>query len=214
VADIFSTAAHWPSSFDENKLQDWAQQLHSQLGAAPVSLGLVFMTPRMFSQAKQILEILRVHARVPLLAGCSSQSLIFGAQEVEDNAGLALGLYSLPGVRLGAVHFNQELVEQANGPGYWHLETGIGPQQTNGWLAFIDPFHLDSEGWLRSWNEAYAPAPILGGLASGNFNEQLTQVYLNGDVFDEGGVAISVGGEVGLVGMTSQGCTPIVETWT
>ncbi len=54
----------------------------------------------------------------------------------------------------------------------------------------------------------------MGGLASGDFTEQATQVYLNGDVFEEGGVALSVGGAVELVGMTSQGCTPIGETWT
>jgi len=80
--------------------------------------------------------------------------------------------------------------------------------------AFIDPFHLDSETWLKGWNEAYAPLPVLGGLASGDFTEQSTQVYLNGEVFEEGGLAISVGGDVGLVGVTSQGCTPIGETWT
>ena len=115
---------------------------------------------------------------------------------------------------LQAFHFTQEQVEEANGPGYWPLETGIEPAQTNGWLVFIDPFHLDSESWLRGWNEAYAPLPVLGGLASGDFDEQSTQVYLNGDVFEEGGVAISVGGEVKLAGVTSQGCTPIGETWT
>ncbi len=80
--------------------------------------------------------------------------------------------------------------------------------------SFIDPFHLDSETWLRTWNEAYAPLPVFGGLASGDVNEQATQVYLNGDVFEEGGVAISVGGDVRLAGVTSQGCTPIGETWT
>src|SRR5439155_3489180 len=37
---------------------------------------------------------------------------------------------------------------------------------------------------------------------------------LNGEVFDEGGVAVSVGGQVRLAGVTSQGCTPIGETWT
>ena len=120
----------------------------------------------------------------------------------------------MPGAELKAFHFTQEQVEEANGPGYWHLETGVEPGQTNGWLAFIDPFHLDSETWLKTWNEAYAPLPVLGGLASGDSNEQATQVYLNGEVFEEGGVAISVGGEVRLVGVTSQGCTPIGETWT
>jgi small ligand-binding sensory domain FIST len=120
----------------------------------------------------------------------------------------------LPGAELQALHFTQEQVEEANGPGYWRLETGVELNQTNGWLAFIDPFHLDSESWLRSWNEAYALLPVLGGLASGDSTEQRTQVYLNGDVFEEGGVAISVGGDVKLAGVISQGCTPIGETWT
>ena len=210
----YSTAAHWPDDFEEAGLQKWAETLRRRLAAPQVSLGLVFMSPRFFPRAKQVLEILRVHARIPLLAGCSSQSLIVGEHEVEQNAGLTLGLYALPGVELKAIHFTEGQVEEANGPGYWHVGTGVEPGQTNGWLAFIDPFQLDSETWLRTWNEAYAPLPVLGGLASGDGNEQATQVYLNGEVFDEGGVAISVGGEVGLFGVTSQGCTPIGETWT
>jgi small ligand-binding sensory domain FIST len=214
VASEFSVAAHWSNPFEEAALQKWAEDLRSQLSASHVTLGLVFMAPCYFKQAKQILEILRVHARIPLLAGCSSQSLIVGAEEVEENAGLTLSLYALPGADLKAFHFTQEQVEEANGPGYWQIETGLSPEQTNGWLAFIDPFHLDSEAWLKSWNEAYAPLPVLGGLASGDLNEQATQVYLNGEVFEEGGIAIAVGGEVRLVGVTSQGCTPIGETWT
>jgi small ligand-binding sensory domain FIST len=164
--------------------------------------------------ARQILEIVRVHAQVPLLAGCSSQGLIAGSEEIEDNPGITLALYHLPGADLKAFRFRQEQVEESNGPGYWRLETGIEPEQTNGWLVFADPFHLDGEAWLRSWNEAYAPLPVMGGLASGNFQEQVTQVYYNGDVFEDGGIAISIGGDVGLKGVTSQGCTPIGQTWT
>jgi small ligand-binding sensory domain FIST len=214
VNNEFSVAAHWSGGFDEAGLQQWAEQLRRELRAPHVALGLVFMSPKFFSHAKQVLEILRVHAQIPLLAGCSSQGLIVGQEEVEENAGLTLGLFALPDGQLKGFHFTQEQTEEANGPGYWRLETGIEPEQTNGWLAFIDPFHLDSEAWLRSWNEAYAPLPVLGGLASGNFQEQRTQVYLNGDVFEEGGVAISIGGDVKLAGVISQGCTPIGDTWT
>ena len=214
MSSEFSIAGHWPGEFDERGLQQWAEGLRHQLGAPKVSLGLVFMSPRFFTHAQAILEILRVHAQIPLLAGCSSQSLIVGEQEVEKQAGLTLGLYALPGAELEAFHFTQEQVEEANGPGYWRLETGLEPPQTNGWLVFVDPFHLDSESWLRTWNEAFAPLPVLGGLASGDFSEQLTQVYLNGEVFEEGGVAISFGGAVRLAGVTSQGCTPIGDTWT
>ena len=210
----FSIAAHWGGDFDEAGLQSWAEDLRTQLTAGPVSLGLVFMTPKFFPQAKQVLEILRVHARIPLLLGCSSGGLIAGAKEIEEDAGIAMGLYSLPGANLKAVHFTQEQVDEASGPGYWHMETGVNSEDTSGWLAFVDPYHIDSEGWLRSWSEAYASTPVLGGLASGDFNERATQVYLNGEVFEEGGVALSVGGDVRLASVLSQGCTPIGDTWT
>jgi len=210
----YSVAAHWEGDFDEAGLQGWAEDLRQQLQAGPVSLGLVFMTPRFFPHARQVLEILRVHAQIPLLLGCSSNSLIAGAREIEDGAGISLGLYSLPEASLRGVHFTQEQLEEATGPDYWHDTTRVTPADCNGWLAFVDPFNIDSESWLRTWSEAYAPAPVLGGLAGGDFSERMTQVYLNGDVFEEGGVAVAVGGGVQLASVISQGCTPIGETWT
>jgi small ligand-binding sensory domain FIST len=214
VQNEHSIAAHWAGDFDEAGLQKWAEGLRARLAGAHVSLGLVFVHPRFFAQAAQILELLRVHAQIPLLVGCSSNSLIAGDQEVEENAGLVLGLYHLPGATLQPFRFEQEQVEEATGPGYWHMETGLTPEQINGWLVFADPFRFDAETWLRSWDEAYAPLPVAGGLASGDPAEQATQVYLNGEVFENGGVAIAVGGDVALVSVISQGCTPIGDTWT
>jgi small ligand-binding sensory domain FIST len=214
VSNDFSVAAHWSGDFDEPGLQQWAEDLRRQLRAPRVALGLVFMSPKYFPTAKQILEIFRVHARIPLLAGCSSQGLIVDRHELEQDDGITLGLYALPGAELQALHFTQDQVEEADGPAYWRQKTGVGPGQSNGWLVFIDPFHLDGESWLGTWNQAYAPLPVLGGVAGGNFPERRTQLYLNGDVFEEGGVAISVGGAVRLAGVISQGCTPIGDTWT
>ncbi len=209
----FSIAAHWSEGFDESGLRRWVEQLRDQL-PGPVSLGLIFMSPDFFPHAAATLEILRVHGRIPLLAGCSGAGLIVRDEEIESASGIVLGLYCLPGAELKGLRFTQSQVEEANGAAYWHLETGIEPSQTNGWLVFHDPFHMDAESWMRSWNEAYAPVPTFGGAASGVFTEQTTQVYLNGDVFEEGGIAISVGGEVKLAGVVSQGCTPIGEPWT
>ncbi len=172
------------------------------------------MTPRFFPYASEVLEILRVHARIPLLAGCSSTSLVSSGEEFEDHAGLVLALYALPGAKLTGTYFDQTQIELAAGSTFWPEHTQVASNQTNGWLAFIDPFHLDAEAWLRSWNENYPHHPVYGGLASGVFADQTTQVYLNGEVYEEGGVAISVGGDVRLTGVISQGCTPIGDTWT
>lgn len=206
--------AHWAGGFDEAGLRNWAEKLRAQLLAPEVSLGLVFMSPNFFPHAAQALEILRLHARIPLLAGCSSHGLIAGEEEIEKSTGLVLALYSLPGARLKGFHFVQKQVEEAADRSYWPVESGVSPRTTNGWLAFIDPFHVDSESWVRSWNNAYTGIPVFGGLASGNFPETQTQIYLDGEVFDEGGVAIAIGGDVELTGVISQGCTPIGETWT
>lgn len=209
-----SVTAHWQSDFEEAGLRQWAEALRAQLKAPQVSLGLVFMTPRFFPYAKQVLELLRVHARIPLLVGCSSSSLVSGTEELEDNPGLVLALYALPGAKLTGTYFTQPQVEEAEGHDYWHGVTTVKPSQTNGWLTFIDPFHLDSESWLRSWNESYPGSPVYGGLSSGIFADQVTQIYFNGEVYEEGGVTICVGGDVKLAGVISQGCTPIGDTWT
>jgi small ligand-binding sensory domain FIST len=214
MSNQFAVTAHWAGGFDETGLAAWAAQLRRQLRAPRVSLGLVFATPQFFPQAAQMLEVLRVHAQIPLLLGCSSNSLIVGDHELESNAGLVLGLFHLPGAQLKECHFTQEQVEEANGPGYWHSETDTDPDTVNGWLVFADPYNLDGESWLRQWNEAYPGRRVLGGLASGDHAEGVTQVYLNGDVFEAGGVAVAVGGEVELRSVLSQGCTPIGETWT
>jgi small ligand-binding sensory domain FIST len=123
------------------------------------------MTPRYFPWTRQVLEICQVHARIPLLAGCSSSGLIHDRVELEEKGGIVLGLYHLPGAELAGCHFSQSDVEQAEmDAGAWPAITEVDPRKSNGWLAFLDPFHIDSEAWLKSWSSAYEGLPAMGGL--------------------------------------------------
>ena len=133
-----SVAGHWRGDFEESALRGWVEALRSRLSAPRVSLGLVFLSPRMFSHAEQILEILRVHGQIPCSRAVLAR-LNRHAEEIEHDTGLALGLYSLPGAELKGFHFGQGQVEEANGPGYWQMETGVDAEQSNGWLVFADP---------------------------------------------------------------------------
>ena len=207
-----SIAAHYDGAFDVDALEDWAAELRDNFPGDEVSLGLVFTSPQFFGQAVELLEILRVHARIPLLLGCSGGSLVANAREVEKDPGLTLALHHLPGAKLEALHFNQTQVEAADSPEYWREATGV--EDTNGWLTFVDPFNLNAEAWLPQWNASWPGKPVIGGFASGTQADQTSQVYLNGEVHDEGGVALSIGGGVALQSVISQGCTPIGETWT
>ena len=183
---------------NEAGLADWARRLRARLPAKTVSLGLVFLSPKFFPDAEQVLEILRLHAQIPLLVGCSGGGLVANAEELESAGGLVLALYSLPGAKLKGVRFTQDQVAATDGEHFWPVENGIAKDQVNGWLAFVDPFHLDAESWLRSWNKDYSGVPVYGGLASGEFPEPLAQVYLDGEAFEDGGVAIAIGGDVTL----------------
>ena len=78
----------------------------------------------------------------------------------------------------------------------------------------MDPFHLHSDQWLESWNLAYAPLPMLGGLAAGAIGEHQSYLFLNGETYSDGLIAVSVGGAVAIGCRISQGCTPIGDTWT
>lgn len=206
-------AAHFAGEWDEPRVQRWAEATRVRLEAPAVSLGVVFLTPQFFDVAEEVLEVLRLHARIPLLIGCSSQSLIANGEELEDQAGIVLQLLHLPDARLRGTHFGPEEIESLTGPASWHSQTGVGPADTHGWLVLAEPFARGEE-WLREWNAAYPGIPSIGGLASGVFEERRTQLYLNGQVFEEGVVALSVGGGVRLDCVISQGCTPIGAPWT
>lgn len=210
----FAVSGHWQGEFNEEKLRAWAQGLRARLRAERVSLGLLFLTPDYYPHAPQLLEILRVHAQIPLLLGCSSSSLIIGGREIEDAAGVVLSLYSFPGAVLRGIHVSQDQIELSPAPEAWHAATGLKPDEVNGWLVLADPFSLDAESLLRQWNDAYPQKPVQGGLASGTPGQQNTQLYLNGDVHEEGAVAVAFGGQIELLSLISQGCTPIGETWT
>jgi small ligand-binding sensory domain FIST len=204
---VHSVSAHWTEGPDAAAIRE----LPGKLGAPP-TLGLIFIAPKLFANAKEILELVQIEAKVPTLIGCSGASLIATDREFEEQPGVALGLYALPGAKLDVFHLTQEQVEEATGPGYWQMETGI--EQTNGWLAFVDPFTFNCDAWLNMWNEAYAGRPTLGGLASGELTDQSTQLYWNSQIFEEGALVMSVGGDVEVAGVISQGCTPIGDTWT
>lgn len=207
-------SAHWSSSYDEAGIQAWAEATRSHLDAPEVSLGIVFVSPEFFDHAEELLEVLRVHARIPLLLGCSGAGWISGPEEYEHSKGLVLTLLYLPEAILEARHLTSSVVESWETTADVRRTLGIQRDKLNDWLVLGDPFHLNVEEWLNWIQTAYPGIPIAGGLASGTRTTPRTQVYLNGEVHEEGLVLLGIGGKVALETLVSQGCTPFGEAWT
>jgi small ligand-binding sensory domain FIST len=81
MQSVFGSSQFLGGLFDESALRGFAQSVRQALAGPDVSLGLVFLTPGLMADAPQVLEILRVHAQIPLLLGCSSPGLIAGDHE-------------------------------------------------------------------------------------------------------------------------------------
>ena len=202
-----SIAGRWAGGWDESGLRAWAESLRRGLGSRPVTLGLVFMAPEYFERAEALLELLRVHAQIPLLAGCSSPGLVVDGREHEDGRGLALALYSLPGATVQA-HVVEPFDPESPPP-----KPAWAAQSLTGCLAFLEPFQTDAEAWLEAWQAQFPGVPVYGGLAAGPSVEARAQVYLDGRVISQGGVVLGFSG-VRLLGLVAQGCTPVGEEWT
>jgi small ligand-binding sensory domain FIST len=149
-----------------------------------------------------------------VLIGCSGAGIIGQGTEAENGASLSLMVLSLPGVRLYPIYVNEESLESLSSNADWYGLAGAEPEAINGWFAFADPYRIDSERFVDGLAAAYPGQPIIGGLASGDPRSQRTHVFLNGSAYDEGAVALGVGGDYVVRTVVSQGAEPIGEPWT
>jgi small ligand-binding sensory domain FIST len=200
--------------YDEGLIRAGIEEARAMLPGERADLAMVFLTPSLIPHAAEIVELVQVDARAKLLVGCSGSGVLANSKEVEDGPAMAFFLLEVPGAALNATRFADADVEEANGPAWWHAQTGIHTEETRGWLVFADPFSLDAESWLSQWNEAYPGIPSVGGLAGGSPESRRTVLFLNQDVFTEGAVAVSLSGALGLEPLVSQGCRPIGRPWT
>src|SRR5699024_3661534 len=82
------------------------------------------------------------------------------------------------------------------------------------WIMFADPFRMDAQDALLRMRARYPGVPFAGALSSTIRQDRQVWVFLDDHVYDEGGVAIAIGGPYRLLAVTSQGAEPIGRPWT
>jgi small ligand-binding sensory domain FIST len=205
--------------FDEGLIRETAGQLLRELDAPP-TFALVFITPDYADRAAEVLELVRVYGHVTTVVGCSGLGLVGMGREMEEGSGFSLMLVSLPGGRVTAIPFDQDMVESVSGPEFWREKFARQAGAARGarlrpeaWLVFLNPYVLNLELWLKQWNQAFAPVPVFGSVASGIEGDQEAWVLCNEGVVS-GGVALALEGDFAVKAVVSQGCKPIGEPLT
>ena len=199
------------SPFSEEIVTKAARHTRAELGAE-VSCALVFFSPDYAEHLEDFLELLRVYGQAPLLIGCSGAGLIGTRHEAEDQAGFSLQLLSLPATKLSLYEFSEKDVEESTGPAFWHMESGVGAEDVDAWIALAHPAQLNVERWLGEWNQAYPGVPTLGGLASGR--EDGLVLVRDGRIVSGDALVLGLKGGLRVHTIVSQGCRPIGEPLT
>lgn len=201
---------------------DWREALTEAVSRIPllsdgggrVDLALLFASAQYAAHFPELVARGKELTGASLLAGCSCQGVIGAGREIESEPALALLAFSLPRADLAAVHLDQRTLEQLRSPEDWRRSTGVDPQGVRAWLLFSDPFTLDAEALIEGLSAAYPGVPLVGGLASGDFQSRRTHLFLNGEVLQEGAVAVALRGPYTVRAVVSQGAEPIGQPWT
>ncbi|HJX60980.1 MAG TPA: FIST N-terminal domain-containing protein [Dehalococcoidia bacterium] len=195
-------------------LAELTRQIPLLSGTHEVHLALLFASAEYRPEFPDLVAGALQLTGARLLVGCSGRGVISAGKEIEGEPALALLALSLPEAELTAVHLNQEDLERCRTPQDWHRLTGVAPGGISAWLLFADPFTMDAEALVDGLSAGYPGTPLVGGLASGDPRLRGTHLFLNGEVYDHGAVALALGGPYTVRTIVSQGAAPIGETWT
>lgn len=197
--------------------EEWDQALAQalvQIQDISPDVVFLFISTEFVDHYQEMLQIVRHETGAACLLGCATQSVIGEDQELEDLPAVSLLALSLPGVKLQAVRFTQQMVEMTKREQEWYDQLRIGREDVNSWLLFSDPHNLDCEQLLDGLTKAYPNVPIMGGLAAGDIDDRAMCLFYNDEIIEEGGIGLAIGGTYAMVPLIAQGCTPIGESWT
>ncbi len=140
--------------------------------------------------------------------------MLANGEEVDRRPGISLIALWLPGSMIHPIRLHQEHVGLLDDPELWREVTASPAGDVNAWLVIAEPFRIDVHSVLQGLTALYPGSAIMGGIASGMQQDQQACIFFDDQVYDEGGVALAIGGPYRLVPFVSQGCEPVGEAWT
>lgn len=148
------------------------------------------------------------------LVGSSSRGTIGRSASFETEPSMSMLALWLPGATLTPVRLHQSMLDVIDDPETWDALYGPPAAETRGWITFADPYRMDVQEALLRLRTRYPGVPVVGALSSTMEQDRRTWVFFDNQVYDEGGVAVALGGPYDLEVVVSQGADPVGEPWT
>ena len=207
AASAIARSPEWPEAL--------AEVLTAVADEVPeTDLAVLYASPAYERGFPELIEQVQQRLGPRVLIGCSGQGVIGPSREVEGEPALALLALSLPDAVLEARHLSQAELQECDSAAATRELLKVPLDDVNTWLLLVDPFTLSPERLLEVLSVSYPGVPLMGGMASGDREARRTQLFLDGQVYEDGAVALAIGGPLTIRSIVSQGCNPIGRPWT
>ncbi len=179
-----------------------AREAGTGLGGAP-DLAFLFLTSEHLAAAGEAAAAVRAELDPRHLVGCVAEGVLAGTQELEGGPGAAVWAAALPGAEISAFHAAAVSLDEG-------VAISGFPDVDDAALValLVDPFTFPIGGFLGRLNEQRRGLPLVGGIATGGGGPNAAALVVDGEVYEEGAVGVSLSG-VRVATAVSQGCAPI-----
>lgn len=168
---------------------------------------LMFVSSAWSHAYQPIVDRVRTETGTACLIGCSSSGVIAGESCHESAAGLTLMAMWLPGSVISPLRIE-------NVPTAWPWDDTVRADDVRGVILFSEPYRTDAQSTLVGLRATCPGVPMVGALAGTGRTDRRAWVYLDGEVYSQGAVAVAIEGPYDLLVNVSQGGTPIGSPWT
>jgi small ligand-binding sensory domain FIST len=192
----------------DQAIAEVCSQASGQLGG-PADLAVLFVSHHHGPDFAPLLDEIQQRITPRRLIGCTGESIVGTATEVEDSPAVSLWLARLPGVSLVPMHLEFERTPEGGTFVGWPDDLPE-PWPAGATLLLLgEPFSFPADYLLERLAEDHPELPILGGMASGAASPGANRLFLDGEAFESGAAALLVHGPVRIRSVVSQGCRPI-----
>ena len=172
-----------------------------KLGPSP-DFVVVFVSGHFRNRVSDIHSAVAELLRPNVLIGCTAGAVICGGKEIEDQSGLSIFGGNFDGqVTPLRIDSPSDLLHDTGQP---LADTGVHTM-----LLLADPFSFPAESALAECRLLYPKVQIIGGLVSSTDPSSGDCLFLDGEIYRDGAVALLIKGEVTIEPLLSQGCRPI-----
>lgn len=156
-----------------------------------------------------------VRKRVPcaVFLGCSCAGVITADSEIENQPAVSLVLMKFENVTVRPFYMTQNDLAAMDSKDAWYKFFDVYPNEKPKFFILPDPFSIDINHLLNSFNNAYELCPMIGGMASGGMQAGENILILNNQIYEEGCVGLSLQGNIRIETVVSQGCRPIGDPY-